>query len=100
MRNIWYPQKRAQYVTDAQLRTMKDVTVERDPLFGMEQIAKEQDTKVEPQLKLLSVRFITYQSELNPVLIISIAAKSVANNSIAHPGVSRLLSIAHLYPRT
>ena len=37
MRNIWYPGKRAEYVTTAQLRDMGDVVVERDFEFGMEQ---------------------------------------------------------------
>ena len=59
MRNIWYPSKRAEYMTDAQLKTMPDVVIERDFTFGMEQStegqASEQEDPVNIQIKLLSV---------------------------------------------
>ena len=59
MRNIWYPGKRAEYVTAAQLRGMDDVVIERDFTFGMEkeveaQEALKDDTAVEMQLLAVS----------------------------------------------
>ena len=43
MRNIWYPAKRAEYVTTAQLREMGDVVIERDFAYGMEEELAAQD---------------------------------------------------------
>ncbi|MCJ1403107.1 hypothetical protein MMC11_006330 [Xylographa trunciseda] len=58
MRNIWYPSKRAEYMTDAQLKTIPDVVIERDFTFGMEQSTESQETgqsdPVNIQIKLLS----------------------------------------------
>ncbi|MCJ1431431.1 hypothetical protein MMC27_000784 [Xylographa pallens] len=58
MRNIWYPSKRAEYMTDAQLKTMPDVVIERDFTFGMEQSTEDQangqEDPVNIQIKLLS----------------------------------------------
>ncbi|MCJ1385076.1 hypothetical protein MMC17_008194 [Xylographa soralifera] len=58
MRNIWYPSKRAEYMTDAQLKTIPDVVIERDFTFGMEQATEGQETgqenPVNIQIKLLS----------------------------------------------
>ena len=59
MRNIWYPSKRAQYMTDAQLKAIPDVVIERDFTFGMEQPTEGQETGQDNlanvQIKLLSV---------------------------------------------
>ncbi|MCJ1281686.1 hypothetical protein MMC26_001008 [Xylographa opegraphella] len=58
MRNIWYPSKRAEYMTDAQLKAIPDVVIERDFTFGMEQSTEGQeagqDDPVNIQIKLLS----------------------------------------------
>ena len=44
MRNIWYPGRRAEYVTTAQLREMGDVVIERDFAFGMDEELAAQET--------------------------------------------------------
>ena len=64
MRNLYYPLRKAEYVTQAQMRTtnIKERIIERDPTFGIEQEAKEKaedkDELVEVQTKLLSVHSI------------------------------------------
>jgi hypothetical protein len=37
MRNIWHPSRTAEYVTDAQLKELGGVVIERDFLFGMQE---------------------------------------------------------------
>ncbi|KAL8695870.1 MAG: hypothetical protein Q9224_003105 [Gallowayella concinna] len=60
MRNIYYPQRKAEYVTTAQMRTtnQKDILVERDYSFGVPQPeATSQsvgDDAVDVQMKLLA----------------------------------------------
>ncbi|MCJ1389123.1 hypothetical protein MMC18_001977 [Xylographa bjoerkii] len=58
MRNIWYPSKRAEYMTAAQLKTIPDVVIERDFTFGMEPSTESQESgredAVNIQIKLLS----------------------------------------------
>jgi len=60
MRNIWYPSKRAEYMTSAQLETMPDVVIERDFTFGMDKQVEIKATKkvksAPVQSKLLTVR--------------------------------------------
>jgi len=60
MRNIWYPSKRAEYMTSAVLKEMPDVVIERDFTFGMD---KQVEVKVAKKAvaapvrtKLLTVR--------------------------------------------
>ena len=47
MRNIWYPSKRAEYMTDAHLKALPDVIVERDFKFGLDSTDKTQDARTE-----------------------------------------------------
>ncbi|KAI4125471.1 MAG: hypothetical protein LQ338_004229 [Usnochroma carphineum] len=61
MRNIYYPQRKAEYVTASQLRTLnqKDLVIERDFAFGMvnskeEAPPAESSTVVEVKTKLLT----------------------------------------------
>lgn len=57
MRNIWYPQGKAQYMTTSQLKTMTDVVIERDTAFGTEEVQEKQpDYTADIQVKLLQVR--------------------------------------------
>ena len=57
MRNRWYPQRKASYVTDSQLKELGGVVVERDALFGLEEEVekREEEQMVEVQMKLLPV---------------------------------------------
>ena len=58
MRNIWYPQQMAEYVTHSQLRDMPDIVAERDFTFGIEQpelVKEEKEEMVDVQMKLLAV---------------------------------------------
>ncbi|KAL8724342.1 MAG: hypothetical protein Q9166_008007 [cf. Caloplaca sp. 2 TL-2023] len=60
MRNMYYPQRKAEYVTEAQMRTMnqKDMVIERDFTFGVPQPEAIAQTPVEEavnaQMKLLA----------------------------------------------
>lgn len=66
MRNIYYPQRKAEYVTAAQLRTInqKDILTERDFNFGNNESAnrdnikpeKAYQTAVDVRMKLLNVK--------------------------------------------
>ena len=47
MRHIWYPSKRAEYVTDALLKTLPDVVVERDFTFELDPTGKRQEARTE-----------------------------------------------------
>ena len=56
MRNMYYPQRKAEYVTQAQIRTMhqKDLVIERDFAFGLDKSNEEsqkEDVKA-PEVKL------------------------------------------------
>lgn len=57
MRNIWYPQRKASYVTDSQLKELGGIVAERDFLFGLEEEVerREEEQMVEVQMKLLPV---------------------------------------------
>ena len=64
MRNIWYPQQKAEYMTESKLRQLdkKDFVIERDYLFGMEQPDHGDDIEglgnasvVDVEMKLLPV---------------------------------------------
>ncbi|KAI4167865.1 MAG: hypothetical protein LQ343_006879 [Gyalolechia ehrenbergii] len=56
MRNIYYPQRKAEYVTAAQMRTISptDILAERDFNFGNEQV--EEDTKLEEDNRVVDVK--------------------------------------------
>lgn len=66
MRNIYFPQRKAEYVTSAQIRTLsaeqKDMVFERDFGFGIETSEQEQKQSVDDvqtvnvEMRLLSVR--------------------------------------------
>lgn len=56
MRNIWYPEGKAEYMTDTQLQELKDVVIERDPLFGMDQASEKDEPSAKVDVNLLSVR--------------------------------------------
>lgn len=64
MRNIWYPQGKAEYVTDTQLRgtEMRDLVVERDFTFvrkratdGEVPVDQNTDSVIHVGMKLLAV---------------------------------------------
>ena len=63
MRNIWYPRQKAEYMTESKLRQLnkKDVVMERDYTFGIEQPERRNDDIVEDpsvvdvEMKLLRV---------------------------------------------
>ncbi|KAL8760103.1 MAG: hypothetical protein Q9184_003424 [Pyrenodesmia sp. 2 TL-2023] len=57
MRNIYYPQRKAEYVTASQMRTLdqKDLLIERDFNFGVEQPASPPST-LDPEVKPVDVR--------------------------------------------
>lgn len=61
MRNIYYPQRKAEYVTQAQMRNMnqKDVIIERDFGFGLEQpqsgVRQEDVEAVDAKMTLVKV---------------------------------------------
>ena len=68
MRNDWYPRRKADYMTDAQLRnsSLRDVPAERDfnfrpDLRGMQQVEEEADnsTVIDLQSQLLAVRSLS-----------------------------------------
>ncbi|KAL8724721.1 MAG: hypothetical protein Q9181_006701 [Wetmoreana brouardii] len=60
MRNIYYPQRKAEYVTQAQMRTMakSGMVIERDFTFGVEQpqseAQPEEDKAVDVKMKLMT----------------------------------------------
>ena len=59
MRNVWYPAHKAAYVTNAQLKELGDVVMERDVMFGREEEQEQEETEeqmVDVQMKLLPVR--------------------------------------------
>ncbi|KAL8805824.1 MAG: hypothetical protein Q9182_001736 [Xanthomendoza sp. 2 TL-2023] len=64
MRNIYFPQRKAEYVTAAQMRTTnpKDILAERDYSFGVQQPEEtshsDEDKSVDLQTKLLTVRLL------------------------------------------
>ena len=67
MRNIWYPQRKASYVTDSQLKELGGVVAERDFLFGLEEEIErrqEDEQMVEVQMKLLPVSLTATLSSL------------------------------------
>ncbi|KAL8691068.1 MAG: hypothetical protein Q9218_003630 [Villophora microphyllina] len=55
MRNIYYPQRKAEYVTQAQMRSMnqKDMVIERDFSFGLE---RPQETAAQAEEKITAPR--------------------------------------------
>lgn len=59
MRNIYYPQRKAEYVTASQMRTLnqKDMVIERDFAFGVERPMEEKQPEqtVDARMKLLTV---------------------------------------------
>ena len=64
MRNIWYPQQMAEYMTQPKLREFnkRDLVIERDYTFGIEQPERSDDIEgfgapgvVDVDIKLLSV---------------------------------------------
>ncbi len=62
MRNIWYPQQMAEYMTHSQLQASPAIVAERDFTFGIEQpesVKEEEEPEkmVDVQMKLLEVRF-------------------------------------------
>ncbi|KAL9120045.1 MAG: hypothetical protein Q9187_003400 [Circinaria calcarea] len=54
MRNIWYPEGKAEYMTDTQLQELQDVVIERDPLFGMDQAPEKEEPSAKVDVNLLS----------------------------------------------
>ena len=69
MRNIWYPQQKAEYMTESKLRELnkKDLVIERDYTFGIEQPERSDDIEgmgassvVDVDVKLLSVCLFNY----------------------------------------
>ena len=65
MRNIWYPQQKAEYMTESKLRKLnrKDLVIERDYTFGIEQPQRENDTG-----NLDSASLVDVEMKLLPVL--------------------------------
>lgn len=61
MRNIWYPQQMAEYMTQSQLQASPGIVAERDFTFGIEQPEsgteeeKEEEEMVDVRMKLLEV---------------------------------------------
>jgi len=59
MRNIWYPQQMAEYMTQSQLHASPGIITERDFTFGIEQPEsekqEEKEEMVDVQMKLLEV---------------------------------------------
>ena len=57
MRNDWYPRRVADYMTQAQLRTLdlKDATFERDFTFGVAQPETKPEAKMEVDRNTLDV---------------------------------------------
>lgn len=64
MRNVWYPQGKAEYVTNTQLRgmNMRELVVERDFTFipkhhtdGEIPVDRDADTVIDVEMKLLAV---------------------------------------------
>lgn len=84
MRNDWYPRRKADYMTDAQLRTsnMRDTPAERDFNFrpdqrrGMVPLEEGSDngSVVDMQSQLLAVRFFCCSFRRLDCLLISIQA--------------------------
>ncbi|KAL8919753.1 MAG: hypothetical protein Q9208_006619 [Pyrenodesmia sp. 3 TL-2023] len=58
MRNIYYPQRKAEYVTASQMRTLnqKDLVIERDFNFGVEQPVVSPPSTIDPEVKPVDVR--------------------------------------------
>ena len=60
MRNLWYPDGRAAYVTHAQRKLFKDLVQERDSMFMMETEKESQPEAADDvggvKVELLSVR--------------------------------------------
>lgn len=57
MRNIWYPQQKAEYMTEPRLRELnrQDLVIERDYAFGMEQPKDESAPEEAAEQKLVDV---------------------------------------------
>ena len=59
MRNIWYPQQMAEYMTESQLKEVPELIAERDFTFGMAkergEDEAEEEEMVDVQMKLLAV---------------------------------------------
>lgn len=57
MRNIWYPNQMAEYITGSQLREQREVVAERDFTFGTEKAeestAEEEEEMIDVEMKLL-----------------------------------------------
>ena len=74
MRNIWYPQSRAEYMTQSQLRNAKHLSKERDYTFGLRggdpQASRAQQARpADVRLELLSVRSLaTHSASLEHIL--------------------------------
>ena len=56
MRNIWLPSRRAEYVTDAQLKALPDVVVERDFSFGLDPTENRQEARSQDADSIRSTR--------------------------------------------
>ena len=57
MRNVWYPRRLAMYMTDANVKSARDMIVERDVNFGLERPQESAETSpVNVQLRLLPVQ--------------------------------------------
>ena len=77
MRNIWYPQNKAQYMTTPQLKEAVEqgVVVEREYTFGIEpkespnQVGDGAEDRVDVQLKLLAVKESSFRMGENTELI-------------------------------
>ncbi len=79
MRNIYYPQRKAIYVTDGQLRDLnqKDLVVERDFNFGVEQPASPPSSSPNSDAQVVDVRMKLLTVHTTP-LVASFAASSLS----------------------
>ncbi|MCJ1371449.1 hypothetical protein MMC20_002666 [Loxospora ochrophaea] len=60
MRNVWYPRRLAMYMTDANVKSARDMIVERDVNFGLERPQESAETSpVNVQLRLLPPQVAT-----------------------------------------
>lgn len=70
MRNIYYPQRKAEYVTASQMRTLnqKDLVIERDFNFGVEQHVASPPSTIDPEVKPVDVRMKLLTVGVTPLL--------------------------------
>jgi len=90
MRNIWYPRKMATYVTVSKLEELgvKDITAERDPLFGSNKERRAADR--ERREAKAAAAMLAVETNSDTVVVPSVAETNVDSSSstLAEPSAA------------